>query len=110
MGEASKPVLDEIETLGVVGNSSVIMLLEGIDRLFRFRPPRLLAKYSQTIPRFAQRAQVGLSLLHLSLDAAHPLQLSRNFGAAGTVGWRWVLLGEFDAAIGDGFCVFKVDG
>lgn len=35
-----------------------------------FLPPRFVAKYSQAIPRFAQRAHVGFSLLHFSLEAA----------------------------------------
>lgn len=38
-------------------------------RLACFRPARLVAKYSHVLPRFSQRAHVGLSLLHLSLDA-----------------------------------------
>jgi hypothetical protein len=35
------------------------------------------------MPRFAQRAHVGFSLLHLSLEAAHRLQLSRSLGQLG---------------------------
>lgn len=54
-------------------------------RLPCFRPARLVAKYSHTMPRFAHRAQVGFSLLHLSLDAAQRLQLSRSLGPAGAM-------------------------
>ena len=67
-----------------------------------FRPARLVTKYSHRMPRFAQRAQIGFSLLHLTLEAAQALQLSRSFGAAGTVDRREVRLrasGEWSAAM-----------
>lgn len=49
-----------------------------------FRPARFVAKYSHTLPCFAQRAQQGFSLLHFIFEAAHRLQLSRSLrtGAA----------------------------
>ena len=50
-----------------------------------FRPARLVMKYSHTMPRFAQRAHVGFSLLHLTLETAQASQLSRSLGAAGCV-------------------------
>jgi hypothetical protein len=42
------------------------------------RPARLVTKYSQGFPCFAQRAQIGFSLLHLIFEAAQRLQLSRS--------------------------------
>ena len=41
---------------------------------------RCEAAYSHLIPRRVQREQVGLSLLHLTLELAHPVQLSRSLG------------------------------
>lgn len=40
------------------------------------------------MPRFAQRTQVGFSLLHLTLEAAQAWQLSRSLGAAEPVDQR----------------------
>jgi hypothetical protein len=57
-----------------------------------FRPARLVAKYSQRRPRLAHRAHSGFSLLHLSLDTAQALQLSRSL-----VGW--VLVGDAGVVI-----------
>lgn len=69
-----------------------------------FLPARLVAKYSHVMPCLVQRAHVGLSLLHLTLEAAHGWQLSRSLGAAGTVDLRDVRVctsGEFTAAMID---------
>lgn len=49
------------------------------------RPARLVTKYSHVRPRFAQRAHVGFSLLHLILEAAQTWQLSRSLGVEETV-------------------------
>jgi hypothetical protein len=73
-----------------------------IDWVLGVRPARLLARYSQTRPLFAHRAQVGFSLLHFNLDAAQLWQLSRSLGAAGAVDTRIVGesgLGESGMAI-----------
>lgn len=41
------------------------------------RPPLFAATYSQGRPLFAQRAQIGLSPEHFSLEKAHEWQLVR---------------------------------
>ncbi len=57
-----------------------------------FRPARLVAKYSQRWPRFAQRAHTGFSLLHLILETAHVLQLSRNLVGSVLAVEGWVAM------------------
>jgi hypothetical protein len=47
------------------------------------RRARLLSRYSHTTFRFAHRAHRGFSLVHLILDAAQLLQLSRSLGPVG---------------------------
>lgn len=59
----------------------LLLLLLAFRREVGRRPPRFVTKYSQTMPRLAHRAHVGLSRLHLSFDTAHPWQLSRSLGA-----------------------------
>ena len=58
------------------------------------RPARLEATYSHSVPRFAQRPQTGLALLHLTLEAAQAWQLSRSGGAG-----RGGASGECNAAM-----------
>ena len=54
-----------------------------LERLLCFRPARFVATYSQAMPRFAQREQVGFSLWHFNLEAAQARQLSRSLGTEG---------------------------
>lgn len=58
------------------------------------RPARLEATYSHSVPRFAQRPHTGLTLLHLTLEAAQAWQLSRSWGAG-----RGGASGECNAAM-----------
>lgn len=62
----------------LVGRLSLILA-----RLMGFLPPRLVATYSQVMPRLAQRAHVGFSFEHFNFDDAHGSQLSLSLGAAG---------------------------
>lgn len=48
------------------------------------RPTRLVVPYTQGIPFRAQRAQVGFSLGHLSLEFAQASQLSLSLGREGS--------------------------
>lgn len=66
-----------------LGDARLLSVLLLVFLVVCFLPPRFVTKYSQEIPRFEQRAHVGFSLLHFSLEAAQAWQLSRNLGAAG---------------------------
>lgn len=65
------------------GKFAFALLLVVVDRLPCFRPARLVSKYSQAKPRFAQRVHVGFSRLHLILDAAQLLQVLRSLRPVG---------------------------
>ena len=54
----------------LLGDAPLLSVVLLVFLLVCFLPPRLVAKYSHAIPRFAQRAHVGFSLLHFSLEAA----------------------------------------
>lgn len=66
----------------------VLPLFLLLDRTSCLRQTRFVATYSQVRSRFAQREHVGFSLRHFSLEDAQAWQLSRNLGAAGSVGRR----------------------
>lgn len=80
LGDVKFPISRESDELDP-GNAFVAFV-RSFDRLSCFRPARLVTKYWQVRLRFAQRAHVGFSLLHLTLEAAQEWQLSRNLGAA----------------------------
>lgn len=75
--------ISEVDEL-VPGNGGVTFVL----RASCLRPARLVTKYSHGKPRLPQRAHVGFSLLHLTLEAAQAWQLSRSLGAAETADCR----------------------
>lgn len=76
LGDTKLPISEELDELDP-GNAFVAFVV-----LSCFLPARLVTKYSQVRLRFAQRAHVGFSLLHLTLEAAQEWQLSRSLGAA----------------------------
>ena len=80
MGDVKLLISEELDELDP-GNAFVVFVVS-FDRLSCFRPARLVTKYWQVRLRFAQRAHVGFSLLHLTLEAAQEWQLSRSLGAA----------------------------
>lgn len=82
------PVSKEVDELAPGVGKAWVTFVVSIGRVSCLRPARLVTKYSHARPRFAQRAHVGFSLLHLTLEAAQAWQLSRSLGAAGTVDRR----------------------
>ncbi len=106
-GDVKIPVSDELDELDELdAGVAKAPFVASLGRVSCLRPARLVAKYSHVMPRFAQRAQVGFSLLHLTLDAAQGWQLSRSLGTAGIVdrragaGWA-TASGEGTAAMAD---------
>lgn len=79
-GDIELPVPEELEELDP--GSACVAFAVLLDLLSCFRPARLVTKYSHVRLRLAQRAHVGFSLLHLTLEAAQEWQLSRSLGAA----------------------------
>ena len=86
LGDVKAPVSEEVGEADP-GNTCVAFVVS-FGRLSCFRPARFVAKYSHVTPRFPQRAQVGFSLLHLTLEAAQAWQLSRSLGTGGTIDRR----------------------
>lgn len=86
LGDVKILVSEEVDELDS-GNAWITFVVS-LGRVSCLRPARLVAKYSHARPRFAQRAHVGFSLLHLTLEAAQEWQLSRSLGAAGIVDRR----------------------